>query len=152
MAEASPFDLTPSDSTEAHTGLAYLVPTSLIARGLLAVHTTRDRRAAWVVVKVEQFALPAIGEAHLVAAAVRHFRLGAASLLWKCLRAGAENPATPRQPVRHEIVTHVSGLDTTSRWRKGWDSNPRCPCRHAGFQDRCLKPLGHPSMLDGSGT
>src|SRR6266849_1988164 len=31
------------------------------------------------------------------------------------------------------------------RWRKGWDSNPRYPCRHAGFQDRCLKPLGHPS-------
>ena len=31
-------------------------------------------------------------------------------------------------------------------WRKGWDSNPRCPCRHAGFQDRCLKPLGHPSV------
>src|ERR1700680_5125770 len=33
------------------------------------------------------------------------------------------------------------------RWRKGWDSNPRYPCRHAGFQDRCLKPLGHPSVL-----
>jgi hypothetical protein len=31
-------------------------------------------------------------------------------------------------------------------WRKGWDSNPRYPCRHAGFQDRCLKPLGHPSI------
>lgn len=30
-------------------------------------------------------------------------------------------------------------------WRKGWDSNPRYPCGHAGFQDRCLKPLGHPS-------
>src|SRR3954469_9994120 len=30
-------------------------------------------------------------------------------------------------------------------WRKGWDSNPRYPCRHAGFQDRFLKPLGHPS-------
>ena len=29
--------------------------------------------------------------------------------------------------------------------RKGWDSNPRYPCGHAGFQDRCLKPLGHPS-------
>src|SRR5438105_10045747 len=27
----------------------------------------------------------------------------------------------------------------------GWDSNPRYPCGHAGFQDRCLKPLGHPS-------
>ena len=32
-------------------------------------------------------------------------------------------------------------------WRKGWDSNPRYPCRHAGFQDRCLKPLGHPSVF-----
>ena len=31
-------------------------------------------------------------------------------------------------------------------WRKGWDSNPRYPCRYAGFQDRCLKPLGHPSL------
>src|SRR5690606_15054396 len=29
-------------------------------------------------------------------------------------------------------------------WRKGWDLNPRgsSPC---GFQDRCLRPLGHPS-------
>ena len=35
-----------------------------------------------------------------------------------------------------------------SFWRKGWDSNPRYPCRHAGFQDRCLKPLGHPSVLE----
>ena len=32
-----------------------------------------------------------------------------------------------------------------SQWRMGRDSNPRCRCRHAGFQDRCLKPLGHPS-------
>src|SRR5436309_14450976 len=37
-------------------------------------------------------------------------------------------------------------------WRKGWDSNPRYPCRHAGFQDRCLKPLGHPSMVTRSST
>ncbi len=34
----------------------------------------------------------------------------------------------------------------TIYWRKGWDSNPRYPCGHAGFQDRCLKPLGHPSL------
>src|SRR5690242_1816833 len=27
----------------------------------------------------------------------------------------------------------------------GWDSNPRGACTPAGFQDRCLKPLGHPS-------
>ena len=28
----------------------------------------------------------------------------------------------------------------------GWDSNPRDPFRPAGFQDRCLQPLGHPSV------
>src|ERR1700730_7773934 len=32
-----------------------------------------------------------------------------------------------------------------SIWRKEWDSNPRWACVHGGFQDRCLKPLGHPS-------
>ncbi len=30
-------------------------------------------------------------------------------------------------------------------WRTGWDSNPRWAHTHGGFQDRCLKPLGHPS-------
>jgi hypothetical protein len=40
----------------------------------------------------------------------------------------------------------------TYYWRKGWDSNPRYPCRHAGFQDRCLKPLGHPSVAAPSST
>jgi hypothetical protein len=30
-------------------------------------------------------------------------------------------------------------------WRREWDSNPRWTRAHAGFQDRCLKPLGHPS-------
>ena len=34
------------------------------------------------------------------------------------------------------------------RWRRWWDSNPRLTCANAGFQDRCLKPLGHPSTLD----
>src|SRR5262249_16865695 len=34
-----------------------------------------------------------------------------------------------------------------SAWRKGWDSNPRGACTPGGFQDRCLKPLGHPSLL-----
>src|ERR1700675_4714322 len=28
----------------------------------------------------------------------------------------------------------------------GWDSNPRRTCAPAGFQDRCLQPLGHPSV------
>jgi hypothetical protein len=31
------------------------------------------------------------------------------------------------------------------KWRMGWDSNPRDPCGSAGFQDRCLQPLDHPS-------
>ncbi len=31
------------------------------------------------------------------------------------------------------------------KWRRGWDSNPRRTRALAGFQDRCLKPLGHPS-------
>src|SRR5262245_59855777 len=31
-------------------------------------------------------------------------------------------------------------------WRKGWDSNPRGAYTPGGFQDRCLKPLGHPSV------
>lgn len=30
-------------------------------------------------------------------------------------------------------------------WRTEWDSNPRYSCLYDGFQDRCLKPLGHPS-------
>ena len=31
----------------------------------------------------------------------------------------------------------------------GWDSNPRYACTYGGFQDRCLKPLGHPSEAGG---
>ena len=32
------------------------------------------------------------------------------------------------------------------KWRMGWDSNPRYACTHAGFQDRCIQPLCHPSV------
>ncbi len=35
----------------------------------------------------------------------------------------------------------------TAIWRTGWDSNPRRACTLAGFQDRCLKPLGHLSAV-----
>ncbi len=31
-------------------------------------------------------------------------------------------------------------------WRTGWDSNPRYACTHAGFQDRCIRPLCHLSI------
>ncbi len=58
-------------------------------------------------------------------------------------------------------VSHLSGSNATRRfapprpsalaretkkWRMGWDSNPRDGCPPAGFQDRCLQPLGHPSL------
>ena len=36
-------------------------------------------------------------------------------------------------------------LLTKAVWRTGWDSNPRYAYTYGGFQDRCLKPLGHPS-------
>ena len=32
--------------------------------------------------------------------------------------------------------------------RREWDSNPRYPCEHIGFQDQRLKPLGHLSSHD----
>ena len=43
----------------------------------------------------------------------------------------------------------LGGLRTTrAGWRREWDSNPRWYRYHAGFQDRCLKPLGHLSKTD----
>src|SRR3989344_9129918 len=30
--------------------------------------------------------------------------------------------------------------------RMGWDLNPRCTFAHAGFRNRCLQPLSHPSL------
>ena len=30
-------------------------------------------------------------------------------------------------------------------WRRRWDSNPRYAFTHAGFQDRCIRPLCHSS-------
>ena len=56
-----------------------------------------------------------------------------------------------RGDLRHRYLRVVKGgrsaATTDAYWRKGWDSNPRYPCRYAGFQDRCLKPLGHPSYV-----
>src|SRR5690606_25619530 len=51
--------------------------------------------------------------------------------------------------IRDDGLTANGSLDAASarrpKWRMGWDSNPRTACTVAGFQDRCLKPLGHPS-------
>jgi hypothetical protein len=40
----------------------------------------------------------------------------------------------------------ASGASGSEEWRKRWDSNPRKGFPFAGFQDRCLQPLGHASI------
>ena len=54
----------------------------------------------------------------------------------------------PQAPRFVDFVRFFSTLET--RWRRGWDSNPRGTFIPAGFQDRCLQPLGHPSKPDKS--
>ena len=44
---------------------------------------------------------------------------------------------------------HTAEFDAGNRWRMGRDSNPRWTCAHAGFQDRCIQPLCHPSGRPG---
>src|SRR5690242_20913715 len=48
------------------------------------------------------------------------------------------------------LLDHVGQCWTTD-WRMGRDSNPRDACAPAGFQDRCLQPLGHPSNTELAG-
>ena len=44
------------------------------------------------------------------------------------------------------VATAAQGVPSfVPKWRRGWDSNPRNGFPLDGFQDRCLKPLGHPS-------
>ena len=57
------------------------------------------------------------------------------------------NPVCPAGLTRSVTPAIKLHYKASRVWRKGWDSNPRYPCRHAGFQDRCLKPLGHPSVV-----
>jgi hypothetical protein len=43
-------------------------------------------------------------------------------------------------------ICNVSGAAFTWKngmWRRGWDSNPRYPCRYAAFRVRCIRPLCH---------
>ena len=69
----------------------------------------------------------------------------------KLITSRSRNLATPRQPVRHEVVTHVLGTichlcvwaGHVRRWRREWDSNPRYGFPHTRFPSVRLKPLGH---------
>jgi hypothetical protein len=51
-----------------------------------------------------------------------------------------------RQPLRRASSSWTPAVRCDKVWRKEWDSNPRGSGPPAGFQDRCLKPLGHPSL------
>ncbi len=42
--------------------------------------------------------------------------------------------------------THILHGVIKHQWRRGGDSNPRCPCRHAAFRVRCDRPLCHLSQ------
>lgn len=46
----------------------------------------------------------------------------------------------------NRTVAHSDADVTTRNWRRRRDSNPRYPRGYAGFQDRCLRPLGHSSV------
>ncbi|SPP94984.1 protein of unknown function [Bradyrhizobium vignae] len=65
---------------------------------------------------------------------------------------GADDFETPRQPDRHEVVTHLLGTfrypclraGQAAGWRRGRDSNPRYSLRpYDALAKRCLQPLGH---------
>jgi hypothetical protein len=56
------------------------------------------------------------------------------------------------KPAKRRICAHFADFTqnlpaSQTRWRRGWDLNPRATFAAAGFQDRCLQPLGHPSAL-----
>src|SRR5882762_1148364 len=71
------------------------------------------------------------------------------------LRPGAENPATSRQPVRHEVVTHVLGTTRYLCLRAGQAKGggaggirtlDRALQPYNGLANRRLQPLGHSSI------
>src|SRR4029077_587547 len=68
-------------------------------------------------------------------------------------RSRTENPATPRQPLRHRVVTHVLGTfrylclrsgHLTRRWRKA-DSNPWSQLHRRRLRDRRLVHIRVPA-------
>jgi hypothetical protein len=64
---------------------------------------------------------------------------------WLRFRLVGSESGLPVDPSSGRFARETSAEPLPARVRKGWDSNPRWACTHGGFQDRCLKPLGHPS-------
>ncbi len=93
----------------------------------------------------------------LAETARRHIRLEGGGYRRDHLRALAQRVEVADGEVRImgsksrllQVLTGKNGVNSVPtqglKWRTGWDSNPRWASTHGGFQDRCLKPLGHPS-------
>ena len=93
----------------------------------------------------------------LAETARRHIRLEGGGYRRDHLRALAQRVEVADGEVRImgsksrllQILTGKNSVNSVPtqglKWRTGWDSNPRWAHTHGGFQDRCLKPLGHPS-------
>jgi hypothetical protein len=56
-------------------------------------------------------------------------------------------PHNPRKQWKNRPAAGWGERVCEGKWRRRWDSNPRYALAHAGFQDRCLRPLGHSSGL-----
>src|SRR5262249_28019571 len=59
----------------------------------------------------------------------------------------AKHPWSASARVGRATARQPSPAFVSEDWRRGGDSNPRARFRANGFQDRRLKPLGHPSAL-----
>lgn len=49
------------------------------------------------------------------------------------------------EPTTPGLQNQCSTIELCQQKRKGWDLNPRWTFAHGDFQDRCDKPLRHPS-------
>lgn len=61
------------------------------------------------------------------------------------------SPAGARVPLREldvAVAKEFRGQEKKFEWRRGRDSNSRRALTLAGFQDRCIKPLCHPSFKE----
>ena len=58
-----------------------------------------------------------------------------------------QNVSEPFEPTGCYALSCISlPDDAETAKRMGWDSNPRATFAAAGFQDRCIQPLCHPSL------
>ena len=91
---------------------------------------------------VDKFpSLPPLGGSFLVARLVAHSgeKTGFSVMTGEETSEKKVPPENEENPSEQGVLR---GLE-----RRGWDLNPRCPCGHAGFQDRCNRPLCHLSKV-----